>query len=85
MSTVTLMFPSANRRLQEPLLHSIYVQKNHLFFYPQTFYQLLCFCFFAVCKIYELFIEQNCIAQPLSHAGEKKEMGSYEVYQSELI
>lgn len=39
--------------------------KESFFFfllYPQTFYQLLCFCVFAVCKIYELFIGQNCIA-----------------------
>lgn len=37
-------------------------EESAFLLYPQTFYQLLCFCFFAVCKIYELFIEQNCIA-----------------------
>lgn len=57
MSTVTLRFRSANRRLQEPLLHIIYVQKNQFFVYSTL--KLFISCFVSVSLLFVKYMNYS--------------------------
>lgn len=87
MSTVTLRFHTANRRLQERLLYSVYEEKNVFFISPANFLSAPLFLSLVFVKYMNYSFSRIALHGCWVIRSKKKikAMGSCEVYQSELI